>query len=452
MAMEKKPLVIALISLVSIGVLALLLIFGSGMFAGKAIFDGTTPNTVGLTFDDTIYPAKEFNITVSANFGSKEVALYSFALNEKTSDIIHCLPPKPIISSADKAKGCTEEDYVFAPSIGPGKTPLAHIAYILPPCSPLTGKVDIVNLSCAIKSTNLPQKFDIKLDSFLTLNLKDDLPIIMTLDSKKEITIGTSCSPTQCLSNGNCFADKEIDTSNLNKICEAGTWKECKHEGFTSGNALCSNDGTKYVWLKPTITPQFVDYKAENGEFIFDGSKWETCDKDNLESMALSKKYICAKTKDQPKNVYEWLDSTFSPVTINGKTFKFVNGEWQEQSSSTCTDSDDGKDYDNKGTVTLVTAGLTSSKTDSCDSQGKIVEYFCTAENANQISQETHTCPNGCKDGACGNLQQQRDKNIQNILDEIKKELNKFPLGKDPTTLELQSAIAKALKSVLGLK
>ena len=201
MAMEKKPLVIALISLVSIGVLALLLIFGSGMFAGKAIFDGTTPNTVGLTFDDTIYPAKEFNITVSANFGSKEVALYSFALNEKTSDIIHCLPPKPIISSADKAKGCTEEDYVFAPSIGPGKTPLAHIAYILPPCSPLTGKVDIVNLSCAIKSTNLPQKFDIKLDSFLTLNLKDDLPIIMTLDSKKEITIGTSCSPTQCKQN-----------------------------------------------------------------------------------------------------------------------------------------------------------------------------------------------------------------------------------------------------------
>ncbi len=70
-----------------------------------------------------------------------------------------------------------------------------------------------------------------------------------------------------------------------------------------------------------------------------------------------------------------------------------------------CTDSDGGRDYYKKGTVTL-SSGV--SRTDTCTYCtglapspvycGAVVEYYC---EGNQIKSETFVCPNGCKDGAC---------------------------------------------------
>ncbi|MCD6477937.1 MAG: discoidin domain-containing protein [Candidatus Aenigmarchaeota archaeon] len=68
-----------------------------------------------------------------------------------------------------------------------------------------------------------------------------------------------------------------------------------------------------------------------------------------------------------------------------------------------CTDSDGGKDYYTKGTVTDSVYG---EYTDYCqDSNGNpvyqsemLTEYFCSLD---RVTSEAYSCPNGCKDGAC---------------------------------------------------
>ncbi|HUW71723.1 MAG TPA: peptidoglycan-binding protein [Candidatus Humimicrobiaceae bacterium] len=60
----------------------------------------------------------------------------------------------------------------------------------------------------------------------------------------------------------------------------------------------------------------------------------------------------------------------------------------------TCTDSDGGKDYYVKGTVTY---GSTVN-TDTCSASGYLFEQYCL--NGNPV-QGTYWCPNDCKDGAC---------------------------------------------------
>ena len=79
LAMEKKPLIIALISLGAIGLLILLLIFGPGIFAGKAIhqIDTLESETSSLSHLKQAQPGKDFVMIVNANL-KEESVLYSF--------------------------------------------------------------------------------------------------------------------------------------------------------------------------------------------------------------------------------------------------------------------------------------------------------------------------------------------------------------------------------------
>ncbi len=63
--------------------------------------------------------------------------------------------------------------------------------------------------------------------------------------------------------------------------------------------------------------------------------------------------------------------------------------------SSACTDSDGGKNYDVKGTITLDNGDV---KTDSCSDYKLLNEYYC---NNNVGSLETYNCPYQCSDGKC---------------------------------------------------
>jgi hypothetical protein len=65
--------------------------------------------------------------------------------------------------------------------------------------------------------------------------------------------------------------------------------------------------------------------------------------------------------------------------------------------TQSCSDSDGGKDYNRKGTVTL--GGL--SKTDHCYSSTEANEYFC--DSLGNIDNERHECEFGCDgtEGAC---------------------------------------------------
>ncbi len=86
-----------------------------------------------------------------------------------------------------------------------------------------------------------------------------------------------------------------------------------------------------------------------------------------------------------------------------------------EKKAHPCTDTDGGKDYYKKGTVTLRDISsneILREETDYCEGFGNtcettdcpgmsdiiVTEYYC--EN-NEIKLEAHNCPNKCKDGAC---------------------------------------------------
>lgn len=65
----------------------------------------------------------------------------------------------------------------------------------------------------------------------------------------------------------------------------------------------------------------------------------------------------------------------------------------------TCRDSDGGKNFNVKGTVTSVNSGANLSITDSCQSTSTLVEGYCDfSRNANS---QKYACPYGCKNGAC---------------------------------------------------
>ena len=73
------------------------------------------------------------------------------------------------------------------------------------------------------------------------------------------------------------------------------------------------------------------------------------------------------------------------------------------ESSYTCTDSDGGKDYYVKGTVTLPSGYSTTDYCIISPETGKetntLREFSCSLGGGSE--QTDYKCPNGCKDGAC---------------------------------------------------
>ncbi|MDO8508394.1 MAG: LamG domain-containing protein [Nanoarchaeota archaeon] len=73
-----------------------------------------------------------------------------------------------------------------------------------------------------------------------------------------------------------------------------------------------------------------------------------------------------------------------------------------EEVKETCTDSDEGKNYFTKGSITICaiknSSGSCGTSADSCLSSLKLKELFC--ENDRLASQES-ICENGCENGAC---------------------------------------------------
>jgi len=65
---------------------------------------------------------------------------------------------------------------------------------------------------------------------------------------------------------------------------------------------------------------------------------------------------------------------------------------------TTCTDSDGGKDYYNKGCTTYsIGSGATEEVCDFCRNN-TLQEYYCKVDQRDLV---LYQCPNGCKDGAC---------------------------------------------------
>lgn len=71
-----------------------------------------------------------------------------------------------------------------------------------------------------------------------------------------------------------------------------------------------------------------------------------------------------------------------------------IIGEARRGGRTTCTDSDGGRDYYERGTTR---AGSTT-KTDGCTGSKDLTEYYC---RRNRIRSTSYSCENGCQNGQC---------------------------------------------------
>ena len=70
-----------------------------------------------------------------------------------------------------------------------------------------------------------------------------------------------------------------------------------------------------------------------------------------------------------------------------------------EEFEGGCTDSDGGKDYFVKGTISYASDLISRTFVDTCVDDSRLAEVFCDENNI--VLQEAYTCPNGCENGAC---------------------------------------------------
>ncbi len=85
-----------------------------------------------------------------------------------------------------------------------------------------------------------------------------------------------------------------------------------------------------------------------------------------------------------------------------------------QQVTYTCSDSDNGLNYNQQGTTTIIgsNGAVTQTKTDFCSNSKTLTEYYCSSTTT--ISFKSFTCKGSCIDGACSvNIAYSPPENIQ---------------------------------------
>ena len=183
--------------------------------------------------------------------------------------------------------------------------------------------------------------------------------------------------------------------------CEFAPCPDNKTPVITSlGGPTSLNVNQTGTWTIQAYDPEgtYLTYSVDWGDVIYDHTTMEEKSQTTSQSATFSHSYsnsgnytITFKVTDQQGL------SAKSTITVQ------VGG-----GVTTCTDSDGGKNYYKKGTVTLGA----ESKTDSCTyctgacqpsipcnvTCGAVVEYYCASD---KIKSEIYVCPNGCEEGAC---------------------------------------------------
>jgi hypothetical protein len=92
---------------------------------------------------------------------------------------------------------------------------------------------------------------------------------------------------------------------------------------------------------------------------------------------------------------------TFRTTDFEGNKRQFYdcNANYQAETTTQCTDSDSGLNYNVKGTtVGIAGNNITSTDTDFCSSSSNLVEWFCSGVYRTNTN---YACPYGCLNGAC---------------------------------------------------
>jgi len=206
-----------------------------------------------------------------------------------------------------------------------------------------------------------------------------------------------SCTQGSCRG----YNSKIADFSNNEDYCCDGSWSINR----TSQTALCCNPG---VFLGSVSNANC------------DSSKWYKCGVDVVE--------VKCTDSDGGRNYYKkgffensqgsggsdacyssktllegYCDASckYGLCTVNYNCpYGCKDGACLEKSSettTTCTDSDGGKNYEVKGVVQFNESGIMMPYEDSC-LNGELFEFSCVD---GWLNRQVYTCPNGCKDGSC---------------------------------------------------
>ena len=98
----------------------------------------------------------------------------------------------------------------------------------------------------------------------------------------------------------------------------------------------------------------------------------------------------------------EWNGSEYRQMMCDGQSSQIPSDQFcagcklYPKSSETCLDSDNGKNYQQSGIITL--SG--NQWWDYCDGH-RLTEYYCDGNSTDYPAYETYNCPYGCRDGAC---------------------------------------------------
>ena len=131
-----------------------------------------------------------------------------------------------------------------------------------------------------------------------------------------------------------------------------------------------------------------VDYSVGNEEFTLSPSQEFTPNKRLFDSLTLLKSL----------NYEQGYEDTFILNVLVPSVSYVIN--FSEPTENTCTDSDGGLNYYNKGIVTFFGEEGGREMPDFCDNDGLLHEYYCL-DTEGYYSVQKYVCPNRCKNGAC---------------------------------------------------
>lgn len=165
---------------------------------------------------------------------------------------------------------------------------------------------------------------------------------------------------------------------------DCGTGKQCIYGACVSAQIRCTDsDGGRNIYQKGTLEHADASGNRTTKVDVCDGQRFVT-------------EYYCTLTENYESGRY-----------YCGPTSVCTDGECRPESAPNqpnpaCTDSDGGKNANQKGqTRGKSSTGYYSTWEDSCASQNSVTEYYC-ARNG-QVDSEFINCGSGktCQDGVC---------------------------------------------------
>ena len=322
LAMEKKPLVIAAISLGAIGLLTLLLIFGSGMFAGKAIsltkgwqqtaipsatIDLSKPTDGDGEEKITFFAGDSFHLHVVGNIDKPTIA-YAFSLSpsidstgitRQTTTDIKC--DKFKYDDKNFASSCDDVDLQDAKGINWG-----FVGTVLTKCSPFEAKTYFGTFDCQLGSTSAGKEIKIILDSKNSHVL--DIP--KQGDSKPQdidswgtgvkFTVQSSVPVTEEIGDGD--GDGIIDSQETNLKCKGKGTKGLVYttgkntgcpKGDLTGDGCVNKDDLKLIIPNIDLICKTGQLKENQGDLTGDGC----VNKDDLKLIITNIDLTCGGTK-----------------------------------------------------------------------------------------------------------------------------------------------------------